>query len=430
MIRDSRVIGWISSSVWVLFILAWILRAAFVAYHAHIGWQLRHDPSYYLTLAENLRHGVYSLFHPLDIPDTTHMPGYPFLLFLVRGDVLSMLMMQAVLSAAKVPLIHAIALRLGLAKRWALAAALLMALEPLDILFTGQVLTESSFTVLLLAGLWFWLKQDSWRSTLLTALCFASVSWLRPNGVIMLCSTAVLGILLLRYRWDRALAMASAGVLLLLPWVFHQHRMTGRWILGDGGVVAVAYFHLPDVLGRVDSAAARTYKDELNRRAMSTDWEDPVSSAAFYQGLRADIKQVLRKHPIEWAIAQSTKTARILVAPGRGHLTAFFRRRPIVLSAALAFSAAFALLTLLALAIVALRARRLPRPLVALLLLASLLLLTGGLSTADARFKVPAMPILILAVAWAGQSIALSGCRVLAGSLQHRPSDAQSTWRR
>ena len=54
--------------------LALLLRMSMVVYHQSLGWELRYDPTMYLTLAENMRHGVYSMFHPTDIPDTIKRP--------------------------------------------------------------------------------------------------------------------------------------------------------------------------------------------------------------------------------------------------------------------------------------------------------------------------------------------------------------------
>lgn len=126
---------------WVLVALA--LRGAFVLYHGHVGWQLRSDAGYYLTLAGNLRHGVYSLYHPQDIPDTTRMPGLPCLLFLLGCSVPALLALQVVVSAAKVLLVHRLALACGMPARTALLAAGLMACEPVDIMMSGSVLTET-----------------------------------------------------------------------------------------------------------------------------------------------------------------------------------------------------------------------------------------------------------------------------------------------
>jgi hypothetical protein len=399
---SARFIGRIPASVGILFALALLLRLGFVAWHARLGWQLKYDPSYYLTLAENLRHGAYALFHPRDIPDTTHLPGYPFLLFLLRGDVLGVLLVQALASALKVPLVHAIGQRIGLGQRWALAAAGLMAVEPLDILFAGQVLTEALFTTALLVALWALLARPGWTNALICAMGLAACAWLRPNGALLIAWVPLVGMLVLRQGWHRSLAIASLASLLVLPWAVRHHRVTGRWALGDGGVVAVAYFHVPDVLGQ-EGEASTGYRSALKQQAAGTDWEDRAAAADFHARLRSTVRQVLVDHPFAWARQQLKKSARILLAPGRGHLSVFFPDQPMARALMLAVSIAFTLVIVIALGVCALAWRSMPRSLAALLLIAAALLLTGGLSVPEARFKVPAMPSLLLAVAWAGQ---------------------------
>lgn len=398
----ARFNGLMPGPVVVLFATALILRLGFVAWHAHLGWQLKYDPGYYLALADNLRHGAYSLFHPRDIPDTTHLPGYPFLLFLLRGDVLSVLLLQALASALKVPLVQAIGLRIGLSKRWAWAAAGLMAVEPLDILFAGQVLTEALFTTAILLAVWALLARPGWINALICAMGLAACAWLRPNGALLIAWIPLVGRLVLQQRWHRSLAIASLAALLVLPWAVRHHRVSGRWALGDGGVVAVAYFHVPDVLGQ-EGEAATAYRSGLKQQAAATDWEDRAAAAGFHARLRSTVRQVLVEHPFAWARQQLMKSARILLAPGRGHVSVFFPAQGLARTVVLAVSIAFSLAIIAALVVCALAWRSIPRALVALLLIAAVLLLTGSLSVPEARFKVPAMPYLLLAVAWSGQ---------------------------
>lgn len=383
-----------------------VLRVLFAQHHAGLGWQLHYDPSYYLTLADHLRHGVYSLFHPLAIPDTTHMPGYPFLIHLLGGSIPLLLTIQVVASAVKIPVMHALALRMGLGSRWALLAALLMALEPLDILYSGQVLTEALFTTALLLGLWAWLSAPSLVNAVLMAFCLATCAWLRPNGALLIPVVLVTGALFRQQRLKHLLIAGAVAVLLIAPWVVRQHHITGRWILSDGGVVAVAYFHLPGVLLRAGDPQARDYREQLHARASATDWEDAASARAFYHALRVDTRRVLSSHPGAWAAEQSIKSARILVAPGRGHINAFFSERSVLRGAILGASALFSLAIVMALGIVAYAGKAVPRPLLSVLAVAAVLLLTGGLSVAEARFKVPAMPILLLTTVWSTQWIA------------------------
>lgn len=390
--------------------LGTVLRILFVMHHADLGWQLHSDPSYYMTLAENMRHGVYSLFHPRDIPDTTHMPGYPWIIHLLGGNIPLVLSLQVAVSAAKVPIVHALALRLGMGRTGALAASLLMAVEPLDMLFTAQVLTECLFTTLLLLAIAAVMHPAGRWGALVAGVCLAGCAWLRPNGVVMLALLPLFAWAASCQRASRAWGTAVIGILLVTPWAIRYHALSGRWAMGDGGTVAMCYFHVPGVLQRAGDPRAPGHRASLRERAAATDWEDAAQVGAFYHGLRTDIRHALFAHPAAWAMEQAGKSARILVAPGRGYLTLFFPDSPAVRAMLLGLSISVSVMIILALCIWLAALRTSPRALLYLLLVAATLLLTGGASVAESRFKVPAMPMLLLAVAWAGERLRQRAC--------------------
>lgn len=395
-----RLIRSMSGPVWIAFALAWGLRAGFVAYNGTLGWQLPVDAGLYLTLAQHIEHGVYSLFHPLDIPDTTRMPGYPLLLHWLGGDILLVLLLQALLSALKVPLVHVLALRVGLGARMALLPAFLLAVDPVDIILAGNVLTEAVFGTLLLAALVLVTASATWRNVLGAALFFGAAAWVRPNGLHLLLVAAVLVAVLRWWPWERAAVMAVVGCLLLVPWALRNQREVGRFVLSDSGPVAAAYFHLPQVYATAGDPRAHTYRRELDARAAATDWEDPQAAGAFFNTLRGDLWQAMRTRPLAWAWVHLRGTVGIHLSPGRGHIRGFFGSGAVA-GALIALSAAISLLLLLAVPLWLVRIRRMPPGLVVVLVVAAALLLSGGISTTDARFKNPAMPLLLVGVAWA-----------------------------
>ncbi len=396
-VMDRRIRG--------LFALALLLRAAFVLYHAHLGWQLRNDPSMYLTLAQNMRHGVYSMFHPLDIPDTIKVPGYPALLWLLRGNVAAVLAVQVVISAIKVPLVFLLARTVGLRQPFSLIAAALIAVEPMDILLSGQVLTESLFTTLVLAGTLLILHGIHWRPLLLATVLFAAASWVRPNGIWLVLLASIAGYFCVHRSIHRSLAFVAVGLLLLLPWALRNQSAMGRFYLGDSAAVAAAYYQVPDVLHAANDPRGGTYPKALRDRAASMDWEDRNSFHTFFDGLRSATRSTLVEYPVTWIHVHLGKAVRIYLAPGRGHIRTFFGNIAGMQYALLIISAAFSLLLALALVVWLIHIRQLPFWLWMLLLISGYLIMSGALTTSDARFKNPAMPLLLVGVAWAVERI-------------------------
>lgn len=385
--------------LWLL-LLATVLRAAFALYHAQSGWHLRHDAGYYLTLAQHLKHGVYSLFHPLDIPDTTRMPGYPWLIHLLGCSVPAVLAVQVLLSSAKVLLVYRLAQAIGLARQGALLAAALMALEPVDIVLSGSLLTEACFTTALLAGTLLLLRPGHpWSAVLGAAACFGAAAWCRANGLLLALTAAGIVTATLRMELHKAAAFVAAVVLLLAPWVLRNKKETGRLVLSDSGAVAAAHFHVQEVLAAAGDPRAAGYKQELYERATRTDWEDRSAAAAYFNGLRDDLRHTFMAHPLAWSAVQLRTTAGIFLAPGRGHIAGFFGGAPARVITA--FAILLTGLLVLAMTWGMWRARQLPPVLVVVLLLAGAVLFSGGISTTDARFKAPAMPLLLVGAAWA-----------------------------
>jgi hypothetical protein len=391
----------ITPSLRWLLLLAVVLRAAFVMHHAHVGWQLQYDAGYYLILAEHLQHGVYSLFHPLDIPDTTRMPGYPWLIHLLGRSVPAVLAAQVLLSAIKVLLVARLAQAAGCTARTALVAASLMACEPMDILLTGSVLTESLFTTLLLAGTLLLVRGlRSWKAVFVAALCFAAAAWLRSNGLLLALVAVGSAALLIGPDRLKATALVALLVVLLLPWALRNQARTGRFILSDSGPVAAAHFHLPEVLTVAKDPRAALYRQELHERAARSNWEDPAASAAYFGSLRHDVRHTFMAHPLAWTSVHLRKALGILVAPGRGHITTYFGTGSLARTIS-GVSMLYSAMLVGALLLCLMRWRQLPAGLVLVCLLATAVVLSGGISTMDARFKAPAMPLFIVVVAWA-----------------------------
>lgn len=399
MVRSGR-FG-LPRSVWGVFALALLVRGSFVAYHAAQGWHLRHDPGMYLTLAMNLRHGVFSMFHPLDIPDTIKMPGYPLLIHLLGGHIAAVLALQVVLSAAKGPLTYLLARRLGIGAPWAVGAAALLAMEPMDVLLAGQVLTESVFGTFVLAGILLATGQGV-RFVLPAALLLAAAAWVRPNGIWLIVLAGVVPIAIHR-SWSHALVLCSSGLVLVLPWAVRNLAVLDRFYLGDSAVVAAAYYQVPDVLRTASDARSIHWSQELEQRAAATDWEDRSAFHTFFDALRTEVRSTFSQYPFTWARTQLWKAMRILVAPGRGHIHRFFPSAPTAQNVLLAWSLAYSVVLLAACAVLLLRWGSAPLLLWVLILLCAYLIFSGALTTSDARFKNPAMPFLLLVVAWAGE---------------------------
>ena len=119
-------------------------------------------------------------------PEITRPPGYPVFLLpaiLVGKVELLTISMQILLSCLTVYLVYRIALLLFVKNSVAVLCALLYAIEPMSVIFTSLLMTETLFTTILTASLFFLLKY-------LERGALADLTGCRPcNGRICFCPT-------------------------------------------------------------------------------------------------------------------------------------------------------------------------------------------------------------------------------------------------
>jgi hypothetical protein len=386
-------------AVWVLTVCALLFRLAFLFHHHAMGYVLQHDAGLYQALAEGIRNGVFSMFHPLDIPETTRMPGYPWLIQLL-GNTTAVLVVQVLVSTAKVPVLYLLGRSLGLPMRLAMLPAALMAVDPLDIVLAGNLLTETWFTTLLLAGLLVLIRSDRGLQVVAAAVLYAAAAWIRPNGFLLAALAAFVlffGGPVHRLRSPAFLAMV---LLLLMPWLLRNRALDGRIHLSDSGTVVAAHFHVPEVLEAAGVMKGEAHRQQLSQLAAGTEWTDRASMRRYFDTVADMNAAAFRDHPLTWLGIQVRKAATLLLAPGRGHFTRHFSGSVPVGTALTLLSAGLALLAATALFLLLFRWRRMDRPVLLLFATALLLLFTGALSAPDARFRVPAMPLMLVLAAW------------------------------
>ncbi len=217
----------------VFCVVALILRIGLVLVHPVIDLADSHD---YDMLAKQILHNQpYMVTLPWGQQAyAARMPGYPIFIagiYAVAGArPLAVLLIQALLSAACVPLVYLLGRRISITA--GLMAAAFTALDPLGILFCASLLSETCFTLALLGMviLIFKIAEDKlWLYVaLLAGLCGGSAIYLRP-AVLWL----VLIFPLIFVRQFPRRAIVSAGlilgcvILMLIPWLSRNNALVG-----------------------------------------------------------------------------------------------------------------------------------------------------------------------------------------------------------
>jgi 4-amino-4-deoxy-L-arabinose transferase-like glycosyltransferase len=219
--------------------LGMVLRAALFLCAWHYAPDLSRlhqgDSITYIEPADSLLHeGRFDLFGRSEIFRT---PGYSLLL--IPGVALHQVelvtfCLQLILSLATIWLVHQTTFELFDNSTAALGAALLMAIEPLAIIYTSAILTETLFTflfVLFLRHLLRYLRNDSSSDLLVGALVLAAATFVRPVTyylTFVLIAGLLVRSLWLNQRWRHLAQCGAFAVACLAPlvaWQVRNHRV-------------------------------------------------------------------------------------------------------------------------------------------------------------------------------------------------------------
>jgi hypothetical protein len=460
-----------------------VLLPLFALAVAKAGPQFREPDTetYRRVAAEWLRTGRFAVRGEAEILRT---PGYPLLLLpglaADRVDLIT-IALQIVLACLTVWLVYHIALlvfsrRVGIAhqvlsggqcppykpqsenlvgekelvfssQKTALIAAWALACEPLSVLYTSKVLSETFFTTLAIATLFLlalYVRSQGWRSLLAAAVCVAAAAYIRPIAYylpVWLALTLVL--VLCRHTSDVRRLLLQTGAFLALAMALVAPWQIRNWMEADyAGFAAISdqnlYFYeaLPilaeqEGLAPAQSVRARIEAGELDLAAYLRRHPEQAGWTAgeHYRFLRREALHTIRSNPLAWTrihlagmvhtLTDSGRNAWLSffglldtsapsnAAPPRGfwqRLTAAASQRPLVLAIHALLFTILAIYLLLALAGVV-STRHQPAAQVLLSVALYLLLLSGG-DAGYHRFRLPMTPVICLFAAQGYETLA------------------------
>jgi 4-amino-4-deoxy-L-arabinose transferase-like glycosyltransferase len=384
----------------------WIALAAvmLLGLGLRLGWDLRQprdaaaidrlpDQREYLELGEHLltQQGFWFVDPRFDhAVQAYRTPGYPILIRLCQADPT---ILRAVQAGLDVSTILAIFL---LARRWlrvngALLAAILVALNPYLIFFSGLILSETLFTAMLCWGIALlaisggpWPAGGRLWSWLAGGLLLALAVLVRPGAIVLpvlLGSAAALANRLshwpYRTRWPLPVAttMLLLSGVVLFPWAVRNRLLLGSWVwtATNAGITRYDGFN-PDATGASDQSYVA-----------SMPWTRDMTEVARcrYFGQLAD--DWIRAHPAQ---ALSLAVAKIARTWSPIPLSNEYRSRRMYVIVGLCYG------LILDLSVVAgLGLGGLPGPAKRLLLLPAIYFtVAAALSVGSLRYRIPAEP--------------------------------------
>lgn len=244
-------------------------------------------------------------------PDCSRTPIYPLLIGILYAffgeSPKSVIFVQALLGSLTVLIFYRLC-QLFLSVRMSFFAALLFAFEPFAILFTGFYMTETLFTFLLCAGIYFFFK---YYSNNLIIYCLASAFILgfaalcRPIlqfYFVMIISLMIFCAVGSRSETKRRLVHAFlfifVGLLILGSWSFRNQQKCGKFKIST-----------------IDEANLRGYEIPKLRY-----YSGETSTGDEYQNAYDEYVSLVLKHPVYFVELQAYYVYKYLFDLGRGYL--------------------------------------------------------------------------------------------------------------
>ena len=311
------------------------LLVSIVATAVHdVSYFLTTDDSYeYLRLGESLAAGSFSQD---GVAEVLRTPGYPLLVALgaVTGHPIGLtILLQVAIGGVGAALVYSLAHRMATAldcqdsRRIALVAGLVYALDPLSVVYTSFLLSETFFTTLLVAHLLVLSKYfatGSARFVVLSGALAAACAFVRP--VALYWPFVVVSVLLLlstskRKRPFARLAPALAFLLVALtPLMLWSAR--NAYEAGYSGFSAAGNYNLYVSLGSsVEGIHRDTAKERVDALAAQNGW----TAAERYDYMRREGIRLILSRPISY-VAVHTRAILQSLTPAFSMYVGIYRR--------------------------------------------------------------------------------------------------------
>ncbi|HEX4145205.1 MAG TPA: glycosyltransferase family 39 protein [Pirellulales bacterium] len=352
----------------LVLLLALLLRGGLLAAAWHNAPDLHTlytgDSATYVTPAQSLlTAGTFSAGPSPDgnLPEIYRTPGYPLLLTAgLRAEHLELVTvaLQMALGLASILLLYHLAWKLTASPTAALVASLLMAVEPLSIVYTSYVMPETLFTFLLLASLSLllhYLRASSLLALVAAAILLAAATFVRPITYYL---PALFALLLLvraaigrrdtsgcstvsaggakaagRGRAAGCLAAVAFGVLAFAPcaaWQVRNYRETGY--SGFTGIPECnLYFsQAASIVARQSGKPIQQVQAEFGQydEQLLAQLHGPAQAATIRR-LGAEGRRIVMENPVDYAKIHLRSMVILLLDPGGSDLLCLLGRHSI-----------------------------------------------------------------------------------------------------
>lgn len=315
----------------LIFMVGLLTRLLVFAYIAHEPMKFyTYDSDGYDRRAQNLlRYGMLaSEAQPPLTPDLDRTPVYPAVLaaaFAVFGHVpAAAILLQIVLGSLTGVFAFLLAREFQFTPVVGLIAGLIVAVDPVSLMTANRLLTETLFTMLLVAGTWtvvrFW-NTPGLAWLLLASILFALTALTRPISQVLPFALVPLFLLASRHGQLRrpllyGLMFVVLSTALTYSWAYRNYRMTGVFTLSTISDTNLIYYRARAVLAEVEGLSQDEAWSRLEQRIDQTAQQQGMTTEEKVQLQRTEAIAIFRAYPVETAKMFVKGVGRLLVDPG------------------------------------------------------------------------------------------------------------------
>lgn len=265
------------------------------------------DQPEYVRLAANIIRGTFSFdgVHP-----TSYRPPlYPLIIAALHWQdhvpLLSLFMLQVVLSILTVLLVHEIARPISPRVAW--LAGLAFALHPMSWWFVGFFLTETVFVFLVTLAIYAWGR--GWYAR--AGMCFGLSMLTRPTAFPFIVVLPLVVLFFDRVTSKKLWTIPSVAVLVVLPWVARNNVVLAQpsFLGAAGGAMILAQGAM-----RAHTLSDGAFQEVLAHHEMQIDKD-------FYDTSKEDdYRRIaltkIRSDPVEWLVTRAIQYPALVIYQG------------------------------------------------------------------------------------------------------------------
>lgn len=274
-----------ATKIWfgVIFLLAFFVRMSIfgIISQEPLKYYTDSDAYSYELIASNLlNHGVFAQEkNPSLTPDLYRKPVYPLILAGVyagtNNSATVVIILQLISGSISAALSYLLSFQLDLPKSYSIISGVIVALDPLTIFTTYQLLTETFFTTRILLGLIllaiYW-KTGNASHLILSSIIIGEAALIRPIG-------QYIPFILLPFFWlfykkvnlpfniilQHNVLFLLFGLLITQSWAYRNYHEAGLWTVSAIGDKNLLFYRARDVLSMAENISQSAADEELNQ---------------------------------------------------------------------------------------------------------------------------------------------------------------------